>query len=234
VQSHVTPIQMTPTQLHIDNMMDVEPMIHLICTKEYSNVNKIMECNKFMDKNWHEWHKRMKQVFINCEITGYTNGTVKCPEASIDLSSVCNWDRNDTWAQQIIIDNVTSSQMNHVRSKMSAEVMYLVLSMTHESKAHQTVNHIQCLLYEMKAITGTNILKHMDTLKSHCDCINQFPNLEFHILDTQFKSIISVSLPSSWKHFIESYNGNTNDPNDLDLKRQLTSDTLIGLLCEEY
>jgi hypothetical protein len=112
--------------------------------------------------------------------------------------------------------------------------MYSALSMMHKSKVHQTVNHIQCLLYETKAITGADILKHMDILKSHRDCINQFPNAEFHISDTRFKSIISASLPSSWQHFVEPYNGNANDPNDPDPKCRLTSDTFIGLLCEEY
>jgi hypothetical protein len=178
---HMTPIHNTPC---IDSALDVEPTITLICTKEYSNVNKIAEHDHLTDENWHEWQERMKQVFINCEITGYTNGTVKCPDTSIDPSSAHNWKRNNTWAQQIIIHNITSSQMNHVGSKTSAEAMYLALSMTHESKAHQTVNHIQCLLYETKVITGADILKHMDILKSHRDRINQFPNAEFHISDT--------------------------------------------------
>ena len=126
----------------------------------------------------------MKRVFINCDITGYTDGTVKRPNISIDSQGAHNLDRNDTWAQQIIIHNITSSQMNHVRSKMSAEAMYSALSMTHESRAHLTVTHIQCLLYEMKATANSDLLKHLDTLKSHHYHINQFPNQEFHISDT--------------------------------------------------
>jgi hypothetical protein len=97
--------------------MDIKPTITLICTKEYSNVNKIAECDHLTDENWHEWWERMKWVFINCEITGYTNGTVKHPDTSIDLSGAHNWDRNNTWVQQIIIHNITSSQMNHADQK---------------------------------------------------------------------------------------------------------------------
>jgi hypothetical protein len=33
---------------------------------------------------------------------------------NIDPIGGHNWDKNDTWAQQVIIHNVTSSQMNHV------------------------------------------------------------------------------------------------------------------------
>ena len=97
---------------------------------------------------------------------------------------VYNWDKNDCWAQQVIIHNVTSSQMNHVGSKTSAKDMYSALTVTHENKAHQTVNHIQCLLYETKARDTNDLLKHLDVLKSYHDHINKFPNAEFHVSDT--------------------------------------------------
>jgi hypothetical protein len=115
-----------------------------------------------------------------------------------------------------------------------AEAMYSALMVTHENKAHQTVNHIQCLLYETKAQEGSNLLKHLDTLKSHHDCINKFLNEDFHISDIRFKSIISASLAASWQTFVEPYNGNANDPNDPNVKRKMSSDAFIGLLCKEY
>ena len=59
-----------------------------------------------------------------------------------------NWDRNDGWAQQVIIQNVTSSQMNHIGSKNMAAEMYSALVDMLENKAHQMVTHIQMLLYE--------------------------------------------------------------------------------------
>jgi hypothetical protein len=93
--------------------------------------------------------------------------------------------------------------MNHIRLKSTAKAMYSALTVTYENKAHQTVNHIQCLLYEMKAHEGEDLLKHLDTLKSYHNCINKFPNADFHVSDIQFKSIISVSLPSTWQTFID-------------------------------
>ena len=135
-----------------------------------------------------------------------------------DPDSKRNWDKNDTWAQQVIIHNVTSSQMNNVRSKSLAEAMYSALLVTHGNKAHQMVNHIQCLLYETKLNDANYLLKHLDILKSYCNCVNKFPNLEFHIVDTQFRSLISASLPSMWQTYIKPYNRNANDPNDPDPK----------------
>ena len=54
-----------------------QPAIKLIWTKEYSDVNKIAECDHLTDENWHKWKERMKRVFINSDITGYTTGSVK-------------------------------------------------------------------------------------------------------------------------------------------------------------
>ena len=137
----------------------------------------------------------MRQVFYNCDITGYITGDIKCPNEVIDSVGTWNWDKNNSWAQQIIMHNVTSSQMNHVGSKSSAEEMFSALLVTHKNKVHQTVNYIQCLLYKTKLLNTDNLLKHLDTLKSYCNCINRFPNAKFHVSDTCFKAIISVSLP---------------------------------------
>ena len=94
------------------------------------------------------------------------------------------------------------------------------------------MNHIQCLLYETKLLNADNLLKHLNTLKSYHDCINRFPNAKFHISDTCFKAIISVSLPSSQHTYVEPYNGNANDSNDPDHKQRGTGG-LMGLPLHE-
>jgi hypothetical protein len=90
------------------------PSIKLICTKEYSNVNKITDRDHLMDKNCHEWKERMKRVFFNCDMTGYITGDIECPNESINPKGAHNWYKNDSWLQQIIMHNITSSQMNHI------------------------------------------------------------------------------------------------------------------------
>jgi hypothetical protein len=93
------------------------------------------------------------------------------------------WDRNDSWVQQVIIQNITSSQLTHVGSMESAEAMYSTLTVMHENKAHGTVHHVQCLLYKTKASNGGNIIKHLNTLKAYRDRINKFSHPDFHISD---------------------------------------------------
>ena len=166
------------------DLMEVDeeiPPIKLIRTRNYTNVNKIAERDHLTDDNWHEWKERMRRVFYNCDINEYVTGAIKRPNEAVDSEGALNWDKNDSWAQQIIINNVTSTQLNHVGSKSTAEEMFTALTVTHDNKAHQTVNHIQCLLYETKLHDADDLLKHLDTLKSYCDCINRFPNDKFHV-----------------------------------------------------
>ena len=122
------------------------PSIKLIHTRNNTNVDKIAECDHLMDENWHKWKERMRRVFYNCDINEYVTGEIKCPNEAINSIGTLNWDKNDSWAQQIIIHNVTSMQMNHIGLKLSAEEMFSALSITHNNKVHHTMNHIQCLL----------------------------------------------------------------------------------------
>jgi hypothetical protein len=195
-----------------------QPAIKLLKTKDYLNVSKITEQDHLTDNNWHEWKECMQCILANCEITGYADGTLKRPFLFDHPAGVSNWAMNNAWAQQVIIQNVTSLQMNHVGSKVTVESMYAALVDTHDNKAHQTVNHIQTLLYEMKASETDDILKHLDILKSYRDRLNKFPNTEFHVYNTRFKSIISASLPLSWQSYVKPYNGNANDPHNPDPK----------------
>jgi hypothetical protein len=160
----------------------------------------------------------MQCVLTNCEIIGYVDSTLKRPFLFDNPAGASNWDMNDSWAQQVIIQNITSLQMNHVRSKVTVENMYSALVDTHDNKAHQTVHHIQTLLYQTKAGENDDILKHLNILKSYRDRLNKFLNTEFHVYDTRFKSIISALLPLSWQSYVEPYNGNPNNPCDPDPK----------------
>jgi hypothetical protein len=172
------------------------------------NVSKIAKHNHLTDNNWHEGKERIKRVFINCDITNYITGRVIRPDETVDPTNASNWDTNNSWIQQVIMHNLTSSQMNHIGSKTLAEAMYSALMFTHENKAHQMVNHIQCLLYKTKIAEVGDMLKHLDMLKCYHDHINKFPDAKFHVSDTHFKAIISGSIPLPWQTYVKHYNGN--------------------------
>ena len=151
-----------------------------------------------MDDNWYDWKERMNRVFTNCDITGYVDGTILRVAPEQDGIGAKNWVKNDSWAQQVIMDNVSTTQMNHIRSKRTAHAMYEGLASTHEDMAFYTVNNIENLLQTAKATDNDDLLKHLDTLKGLRDRMNEFPNPNFHLPDVRFKTIISNSLPRSW------------------------------------
>src|SRR6202167_3333831 len=210
------------------------PTVALIRTKEYTTVNKLLERSHLTDDNWYDWKERMNHVFTNCDITSYIDGTIPRVAPEQDGIGARNWVKNDSWAQQVIMDNVSTTQMNHIRSKRAAHAMCEGLARTHEDMAFYTVNNIENLLQTAKATDSDDLLKHLDTLKGLCDRMNEFPNPDFHLLDVRFKTIISNSLPRSWRSFVKQYMGNAKNANDPDPKRCIQSDTFIGILREEY
>jgi hypothetical protein len=171
------------SETNSDNAPIQQPTIELIKTKEYSNVDKVPKQECLTDDNWHDWKEHIACVFDVSDIEGYVNGTTKCPKRVQDPVGAMNWSKNDHWAQKVIMDNVTTSQMSHIRSKTSAKVMYSALSTIHESKAHQMVTHIENQLYETKASEGDNIVKHLKTIKDLRDRLNTYEYTEFHVPD---------------------------------------------------
>jgi hypothetical protein len=111
--------------------------------------------------------------------------------------------------------------------------MYEGLASTHEDMGFYTVNNIENL-QTVKASDGDDLLKHLDTLKGLRDRMNEFPNPDFHLPDVCFKTIISNSLPRSWRSLVEPYMGNAKNANNPDPKHHIQSDTFIGILREEY
>ena len=160
------------------------PSVEALKTKDYTNVSRLAEHDHLTDENWHEWKSRMLRVFLSCDIAEYIAGFKKRPDSSKDPIGALNWDKNNVWAQQVIINNITALQMNHIGSKQTSKEMYSALIETHDNKAHLTVTHIQQLIYETKAAEGDDILKHLNTLKAYRDRLNKFPNQEFHVYDT--------------------------------------------------
>jgi hypothetical protein len=142
---------------HISNSEDEspKPSVKVLKTKDYTNISRLAECDHLMDNNWHEWKDWMLRVFYSSDIAEYVSGFKKHPDPSIDPIGAVNWDKNDVWAQQVIINNVTTLQMNHIGSKQTSHAMYSVLSDTHNNRAHLMVTHLQQLIYDTKASEGT-------------------------------------------------------------------------------
>jgi len=85
----------------------------------------------------------MKHIFKNCKITQYIDGSTPCLDQLEHPIAARNWSQNDSWAQQVILQNITHSQLHHIAMKETVEDMWKALQATHENKAHVTVDHLQ-------------------------------------------------------------------------------------------
>ena len=95
----------------------IAPAIKLLDTKNYTNVCQLIERDHLSNDNWHDWTHLMKRIFKNCEITKYIDGTIQCPDQLDYPGPANNWSQNDSWAQQVILQNITPSQLHHVATK---------------------------------------------------------------------------------------------------------------------
>jgi hypothetical protein len=86
--------------------------------------------------NWIAWHEHIKCVLRYCHVKEYVEGTIYHPED--DEDSAENWDYNDNYAQMMIVNNITSTEMVHIGQCKNAKAMWDSLEAVHESKGHQT------------------------------------------------------------------------------------------------
>jgi hypothetical protein len=110
------------------------------------------------ENNWIAWRERMKRVFRYCRVEEYITGTIYRPEEDEDVVGTKNWDYNDNYAQMMIVNNITSSEMVHIGQCSNAKAMWDNLEAVHESQGHQTIVsvirnlfHTHARLYDLRS-----------------------------------------------------------------------------------
>jgi hypothetical protein len=113
------------------------------------------------EDNWMAWRERMKRTLRLCGVEGYARGSIEKP---IEPISAENWEFNDNYAQVVIINNITSTEMVHTSQCITAKAMWDNLEAVHESKGHQTIVSIIRNLFHTKAEEDSNISDHLNQL----------------------------------------------------------------------
>src|ERR1700761_9851307 len=115
----------------------------------------------------------MKLVLQLCSLEGYANGSIKCPNDPVKAKY---WAHNDSCAQFIIVNNISSSEMVNTTQCSTTHKMWLSLEAVHEEKSHHTVvANIQILL-RTSTNENTNISNHLMMLKTYWERINLISN----------------------------------------------------------
>jgi hypothetical protein len=107
-----------------------------VSAREGSSITKLSE--PLTKDNWMSWHERIKRVLRLCGVISYAEGTIPRPNSDDD-PNIGNWEYNDNYAQVMIINNITSTEMVHVGQCDTARAMCESLEAIHEFKGHQTI-----------------------------------------------------------------------------------------------
>jgi hypothetical protein len=198
-------------------------------TNHGTAITRVLE--RLDEENWNTWRDSIKRILRLCGVDAYAYGKIKRPDSGESAEA---WDHNDNYAQVLITQNISPSQMVHVGQLTTATAIWQSLETVHESKGHQTIIAIIRNLFHTLANEETNITEHLNRLKTYWERINAIDDEDFKISDALFKVLISTSLPLSWDVFTESCVGGRKGLNANDPKKCMSSQEFIGILKEEY
>ena len=87
------------------------------------------------DMNWSIWKNQMELILHLCGVAKYVEGKAQCPS---DTDQATSWDYNDDYTKVLISNNISSSQVIHVKKCTTSCAMWDSLKAIHESKGHET------------------------------------------------------------------------------------------------
>ena len=186
------------------------------------------------DSNWIVWRKRMMLILRLYGVEGYARGQVKYPDLTEDPIGADNWTFNDTYAQNIIADNITSTEMLYIIPCANAHEMWTNLEAVYEPKSSQTFITYMRKLRDTKAADGDDIGDHLNKLMQYWVRIDSMGYIDNNLSGLLFNIMISNSLPPSWEDFIQSRVLVHESFAEVDPKKRMSPQQLIGILKEEY
>jgi len=106
------------------------------------NITRLQE--PLNDVNWVLWCERMRCIFVLCQVDPYVYGTLKKPKPTTSNSNtIAVWNANDVYAQILITNNITQSQLVHVSRFNTSHEIWKSLEAIHETKDYQVAVAIQ-------------------------------------------------------------------------------------------
>jgi hypothetical protein len=179
--------------------------------------------------NWVAWRSRMTTILKFQHAYGHVEGTTPKPT---DSEGAEKWCHRDLLAQILITNNISDEQMVHVNqdSISTAAQMWQSLCAVHEVRGQSAITAAKRTFYGTRAADEVNIPEHIAKM---CRQQNRLNQMGCQISDEEFKSVLVMSLPQLWDHFIASYQGTHVKP-DKEGERGITSQELTSVLIDEY
>lgn len=140
-----------------------------------------------------------------CQILEYILGNVPQPDWETDPDQANDWKFNDNYARLILAKNIDPVNALNLGQQKTSHNAWEYL-MAH----HQVVTSDKLFSYQRK-LTNTivdqsaNIATHLNQLQLIYIKMNHANDPQFLVTESQFKAIISNSLPPSYESFTRLY-----------------------------
>ena len=113
-------------------------MIIKVDTRVGAVITKLSE--PLGNNNWTAWKTRIVSALKVCCVMEYVQGKTNTEISAEDLEA---WNFNDSFAQTIILNNISDNQLVHAQSTKSAKEMWDNLALVHNAKGHYVAISIQ-------------------------------------------------------------------------------------------
>ncbi len=188
--------------------------------------------------NWETWSDTILLALQLVQATGIVDGSTPKPNVETDPDAVDIWNYNDIYIKMLIRGHVADSELMHIRSSQTSRQMWDTLQKLHQLTTYQIFTDKLRVFQEIKAKNGDNIPDHLMKLKKQWEEVQYFrKELNRKAFDDSFlKQQIVVSLPRSWDSYTSNYVKSfvDDDDADVDAKKRIDSNELIGTITQEY
>ena len=109
------------------------PTVKRASPREATAITRLSEQHHLVETNWMFWKEPILRILRLCEVEDFVTGTVNRPDDK-NSEDGKNWSFNDNYAQVVIVNNITASEMVHVGQCKTAKNIWNNLEAVHESK----------------------------------------------------------------------------------------------------
>jgi hypothetical protein len=213
-------------------------VIEMLKVPDLSIVSSAIQPLDREKRNWTTWSRAMTRIFQLLDAQEYISSTLPLPNPAIHPNAAHNWHYNNTYLIMLISNHIVESEHIHTNNCNTAHQTWNNLRKYHQLSTYQIFIDKCRVLESIKANNGNNISDHLIKLKKQWKTIKLFDKELYQqmVNNTLFKKQIVTSMPCSW----DSFNANyvkcflDDDAMDIDEKKRVNSQELIGIICQEY
>ena len=218
----------TTPETHVQEITVSEPV-----TKSNLGALAAYKITPLEDDNWLAWKETIEDIFRVHKVIDHIEGTAKRPDGN-DINALQAWEDAEDKAHMLLKINLKPSNVPHVTRARTTNVheAWENLRTIHEMRTQVSTFINERNFLNMRMAEGDDVMHHITEMRK---LQSQLLLMGSDIPESKFKFALVMSLPKSWRTWVQSYLGSSaNDPGDSTKIRGYTSQELIAVIIDEY